>query len=62
MGVGSGNGYFIEFSGNIENVDSTTCSVERTIYTYAAGVYANKIIYTDYLDNSYVYYTEKCGN
>lgn len=53
---------YSEFSRNFETVDPDIGSAERTMYTYTDAVYANIILYTDYLNNSYVYYVETYEN
>ena len=45
-----------EFLEQIESVHNNLANSERMMYTYTISVYANEILYNDYLENPYTYY------
>ena len=45
-----------EFLAQLESIETDLPNSKRMIYTYTVSVYANDIIYTDYLENPYMYY------
>lgn len=45
-----------EFVQQIQNCKNDMTYSERTMYSYACGLYTNSLVYTEYLENPYVYY------
>ena len=45
-----------EFVERIQNCSNEMSYAERTMYSYSCGIYANSLIYTDYLESPYTYY------